>query len=66
MNTFEANEALSSVFGVTGKGGGLEDDIKNMKNPEQLRLRRVFNKSAHGNLEEEIEPGKTVIIMSIL
>ena len=61
LDTFEANEALSSVFGVTGKGGGLEDDPKNIKNPEQLRLRRVFDHSAHGNLEEGMEPGECVI-----
>ena len=60
LNTFEANEALSGVFGVTGRGGGLEDDVKSIKSPEQLRLRRVFTKSAHGTLNEEMEPGKTI------
>merc|ERR1711871_795800 len=55
LNTFEANEALQEVFGVTGPGGGLED--KDIQSAEQIRLRRVFQNSAHGGLEEEMNPG---------
>ena len=66
LNTFEANDALSEVFGVTGKGGGLEDDVQNIKDPERLRLRRVFNKSSHGALEEELAPGMCYMCVSML
>jgi hypothetical protein len=46
IDTFEADDALHAVFGITSaqrQQQGLDD----MPVPEQVRLRRIFDKSSH-------------------